>query len=184
MPFKAVLVKGRENYICERRWQELLQEQTRGITTYDAYGLLHLLVWKEHTNTGDVSENSSFDKNRFGVLWHKICSDRYLCGGRKCPFFHSCYVMRLRKNIETASIVVANHSLLLADAQMDNSTLGEYQYLVIDEAHNLMSAASKNLGFTLSYVDLNSLFNHLVHTSKKYSGAFLLKLFRQCRKVF
>jgi len=68
LPFKAVLVKGRENYICERRWQELLQEQTRGITTYDAYGLLHLLVWKEHTNTGDVSENSSFDKNHFGVL--------------------------------------------------------------------------------------------------------------------
>jgi len=182
LPFKAVLVKGRENYICERRWQELLQEQTRGITTYDAYGLLHLLVWKEHTNTGDVSENSSFDKNHFGVLWHKICSDRYLCGGRKCPFFHSCYVMRLRKNIETASIVVANHSLLLADAQMDNSTLGEYQYLVIDEAHNLMSAASKNLGFTLSYVDLNSLFNQLVHTSKKYSGGFLAQIIQAMQK--
>jgi ATP-dependent DNA helicase DinG len=182
LPFQAVLVKGRENYICERRWQELLQEQTRGITSYDAYGLLNLLVWKEHTNTGDVSENSSFDKNRFGVLWHKICSDRYLCGGRKCPLFHSCYVMKLRKNIETASIVVANHSLLLADAQMDNSTLGEYQYLVIDEAHNLMSAASKNLGFTLSYVDLNSLFNQLVYTSRKYSGGFLSQIMQVLQK--
>jgi ATP-dependent DNA helicase DinG len=60
------------------------------------------MVWKERTHTGDVSENSSFDKNRFSGLWHKICSDRYLCGGRKCPFFHTCYVMKLRKNIETA----------------------------------------------------------------------------------
>ena len=182
LSFKAVLVKGRENYICERRWQELLQEQTRGITSYDAYGLLNLIVWKEHTHTGDVSENSSFDKNRFSGLWHKICSDRYLCGGRKCPFFHTCYVMKLRKHIETASIVVINHSLLLSDAQMDNSTLGEYQYLVIDEAHNLMAAASKNLGFTLGYVDLNSLFNQLAHTSKKYAGGFLSLLTQAMHK--
>jgi Rad3-related DNA helicase len=37
--------------------------------------------------------------------------------------------------LKRQSIVVINHSLLLADAPMDNSTLGEYQYLVIDEAH-------------------------------------------------
>ncbi|HNZ33147.1 MAG TPA: helicase C-terminal domain-containing protein [Candidatus Cloacimonas sp.] len=182
LPFKAVLVKGRENYICERRWQDLLQEQTRGISAYDARGLLNLLVWKELTHTGDISENSSFDKNYYSVLWHKICSDRYLCGGRKCLNYHNCYVMKLRKHIESASIVVANHSLLLADAQMDNSTLGEYQYLIIDEAHNLMSAASKNLGFTFSYAELNSLFNQLAHSGKKYTGGFLPQLIQTVHK--
>lgn len=182
LPFKAVLVKGRENYICERRWQDILEEQTRGMSSYDARGLLNLLVWKEHTHTGDISENSSFDKNHYSVLWHKICSDRYLCGGRKCPNFHGCYVMKLRKDIDNASIVVANHSLLLADAQMENSTLGEYEYLVIDEAHNLVSAASKNLGFTLSYADFNSLFNQLSHSAKKYSGGFLPQLHQAVQK--
>ncbi len=102
--------------------------------------------------------------------------------GRKCLNYHNCYVMKLRKHIESASIVVANHSLLLADAQMDNSTLGEYQYLIIDEAHNLMSAASKNLGFTFSYAELNSLFNQLAHSGKKYTGGFLPQLIQTVHK--
>ncbi|MDY0151191.1 MAG: helicase C-terminal domain-containing protein [Candidatus Cloacimonas sp.] len=167
LPFKAVLVKGRENYICERRWEELLLEQTKGLSPYEAQALMYLFVWKQLSNTGDVSENSSFDRKRFSMVWRKICSDRYLCGGRKCPNFLKCHVMKLRKDIETASIVVANHSLLLADAQMEKTTLGEYGYLIIDEAHNLMGAASKHLGFDLGFADFNSLFNQLSYGGKR-----------------
>jgi ATP-dependent DNA helicase DinG len=181
LPFKAVLVKGRENYICERRWEELLMEQTKGLSPYEAHALLYLFIWKQLTNTGDVSENSSFDRNRFSIVWRKICSDRYLCGGRKCPNVLKCHVMKLRKDIETASIVVANHSLLLADAQMENTTLGEYRYLIIDEAHNLMGAASKHLGFDLGYADFNSLFNQLSYGGKRQSG-FLHQLSQTVKK--
>lgn len=181
LPFKAVLVKGRENYICERRWEELLMEQTKGLSPYEAHALLYLFIWKQLTNTGDVSENSSFDRKRFSIVWRKICSDRYLCGGRKCPNVLKCHVMKLRKDIETASIVVANHSLLLADAQMENTTLGEYRYLIIDEAHNLMGAASKHLGFDLGYADFNSLFNQLSYGGKRQSG-FLHQLSQTVKK--
>lgn len=182
LPFKAVLVKGRENYICERRWEELIVEQSKGLSPYEAHALLYLFVWKQVTNTGDISENSSFDKKRFSIVWRKICSDRFLCGGRKCPNFVRCYVMNLRKHIETASIVIANHSLLLADARLENTTLGEYGYLVIDEAHNLMASASKHLGFDLSYADINSLFNQLAHSGKKQLGGFLHQIQQVMRK--
>ncbi|GAB1467775.1 helicase C-terminal domain-containing protein [Candidatus Cloacimonadota bacterium] len=182
LPFKAVLVKGRENYICERRWEELVLEQSKGVSPYEAQALLYLFIWKQLTNTGDVSENSSFDRKRFGIVWRKVCSDRFLCGGRKCPHFVNCYVMSLRKHIETATIVVANHSLLLADARLDNSTLGEYGYLVIDEAHNLMASASKHLGFDLSYSDINSLFNHLAPVGKRQSSGFLHQVMQTIRK--
>jgi ATP-dependent DNA helicase DinG len=171
--FKAALVKGRENYICERRWNEFLLEQARGISTYEARSLLYLFIWKILTQSGDISENSSFDRTRFNIVWRKICSDRYLCMGRKCPHAASCYVMRLRKHIEDSTIVVANHSLLLADIQMENSTLGEYGYLVVDEAHNLMNTATRHLGFSLGYPDVNSLLNQLAGTSKRKPGGFL-----------
>lgn len=174
--FKAVLVKGRENYICQRRWRDLLHEQTKGLTTYDAKALLHLLIWKELSHTGDVSENSSFDKSRNSISWRKICSDRYLCHNRKCPHFNECHVMSLRKHIENASIVVVNHSLLLADLKSEHSTLGEYSYLVVDEAHNLMASASKHLGFDLSYADIITLINQLVTTHKRKKTGFLHQL--------
>ncbi len=175
LPFKAALVKGRENYICERRWEEVMQEQTRGISPYDAHALLYLFIWKMLTKSGDVSENSSFDRSRFSIMWRKVCSDRFLCMGKKCPHATRCYVLSLRKHIETASIVVVNHSLLLADQRMDNTTLGEFEYLVVDEAHNLTTAAVKHLGFDLSYAEPLNFFNQLSPAHKQRSG-FLQQL--------
>ncbi|HOY85529.1 MAG TPA: helicase C-terminal domain-containing protein [Candidatus Syntrophosphaera sp.] len=176
LPFKASLVKGRENYVCERRWEEFLMEQTRGVSPYEAQALLNLFIWKMLTLSGDVSENSSFDRNRFSTVWRKICSDRYLCPGRKCPHATRCYVMNLRKHIETSSVVVTNHALLLADLQMENTTLGEYQYLVVDEAHNLMATASRNLGLELSHADLANLLNQLSQSYRRKSSGFLHQL--------
>lgn len=176
IPFKATLVKGRENYVCERRWDEYLMEQTRGISPYEAHALLFLFIWKYLTKSGDVSENSSFDRTRFNIAWRKVCSDRFMCMGRKCPHGGNCYVMSLRKHIEGSSLVVANHSLLLADLRMENSTLGEYQYLVVDEAHNLMSVATKNLGFELSYADTVNLLNQLSYVYKRKNSGFLHQL--------
>lgn len=176
IPFKACLVKGRDNYICERRWDEFLGEQSKGYTEYEAHAMLYLVVWKQLTHTGDISENSSFDKNRFSFVWRKVCSDRYLCSNRKCPFNKHCYVMGLRRDIENASIVVANHSLLLADRQAENTTLGEYSYLIIDEAHNLMASASRHLGFEFAYADINNLLYQLGSSAKRRHSGFLQQL--------
>lgn len=176
LPFKATLVKGRENYVCERRWQEMMMEQTRGISPYEAQALLYLFIWKYLTKSGDVSENSSFDRNRFNVAWRRVYSDWYACMGRKCPQSKNCYVMNLRKHIETSSIVVANHSLLLADLRMENSTLGEYQYLVIDEAHNLTSTAVRLLGFEFSFADVNNLINQISSAQKRRGVGLMSQL--------
>lgn len=176
LSFKASLVKGRENYVCERRWEELLIEQTRSLTSWDALGLLHLFIWKFLTKSGDVSENSSFDRKRFGSVWRKVCSDRYLCAGRKCPHASKCYVMNLRKHIDNSTLVVTNHSQLLADIQMENSTLGEYSYLIIDEAHNLMATAGKNLGLELSYQDVASQLNQFSQVQRRRRSGFLRQL--------
>jgi Rad3-related DNA helicase len=81
--------------------------------------------------------------------------------------------MNLRREIDNASVVVANHALLLADMRMENSSLGEYHYLVIDEAHNLISSASKHLGSTISYADVIILMNQIAGSSRLHSSSFL-----------
>jgi len=170
LSFKAVLVKGRENYICQRRWDEMMVEHSRELTTWEARGLMYLYVWKLQTLSGDVSENSSFDRNRFGLLWRKINSDRFSCMGRKCPRANECYVMKPRKHIESASVVVANHSLLLADLRNENTTLGEYSHLVVDEAHNLPTSANDLLGFELSYAEIANALYQIAGSGKKRAG--------------
>ncbi len=182
VPFKAVLIKGRENYICERRWEEMLSQGDRELSTWDAQGMLGLYIWKLHTRTGDISENSSFDRNRFSITWRKICSDRYLCSNRKCYHYRNCHVMNLRTQIEKASVVVANHALLLADMRMENSSLGEYKYLIIDEAHNLMASASKHLGSSLSYADVSILLNLIGGSSRRRRSSFVANLSKAVEK--
>ncbi len=173
IPFKAVLVKGRENYVCERKWEELMMEQARGLTPFEASAMLYLLIWRLQTNTGDITENSSFDRSRFGMVWRRIGSDRHYCAGRKCSHFNQCFVMRLRKNVEDASLIVINHSLLLADLMSDHVSLGNYEHLIIDEAHNIMQTASRQLGIELNYAEISNQLNQVSRLSRKKNTAFI-----------
>jgi ATP-dependent DNA helicase DinG len=178
IPFQAILMKGRENYICERKWEELLHEQTRGLTAFEAQALLHLVIWKLQTLTGDVSENSSFDRTRFSLGWRRLCSDRYYCSNRKCVHYTRCYIMKLRQMVEETNLVIVNHSLLLSDLKSDHASLGEYEYLIVDEAHNIMQTAAKQLGLELSYTDLINQLNQLSKLYRKKNIAFLEQIDR------
>src|SRR5207245_7145563 len=55
------------------------------------------------------------------------------------------YVHRARAEAETADLVVINHALLLADAEVGGGLLPEYDHLIIDEAHHLEEAATRGL---------------------------------------
>ncbi len=165
--FKALIVKGRENYICLNRWLET-SLNTQSLTRYEAQGLLYLVVWQHLTQTGDISENNSFDKTKFPASWRLVVSERYFCGGmNRCPNSGKCHVMFIKKKLEEAGIVVVNHSLLLSDLMNEKKTLGEYSRVIIDEAHNLPTVAGKHLGFSLTYFDINQLLNHIVFIKQK-----------------
>ncbi len=174
-PFKAVLLKGRDNYICEKRWLELVNfDFEKNLTPYEAEDLMKLVVWKKYTKTGDVSENTSFQKN--SILWKKVVADRFYCPGKKCSYFSKCYLMKIRKASESASLVIVNHSLLLSDILRENSTLGNFKHLVIDEAHNMPNIASKHFGTSIGYYDVNNLFSQLINVRKDFLGGLLPKL--------
>ena len=165
--FKALIVKGRENYICLNRWLETTLN-INSLTRYESAGLLYLVIWEHLTSTGDISENNSFDKTKFPASWRLVASERYFCGGmNRCPNSGRCHVMFIKKKLEEAGIVVVNHSLLLSDLMNEKKTLGEYSRVIIDEAHNLPSVAGKHLGFSLTYFDINQLLNHIVFAKQK-----------------
>ena len=178
IPFTAGLVKGRDNYVCNRYWENITFNLGDVTSTYDLQGLLYLIIWKEFTTTGDVSENSSFDKNRFGSLWKKLLADRYICTGKRCSHFKNCHYMQVREKLKEANLIIINHSLMLSDLMNENSTLGEYDCLICDEAHNLPDIASKHMGFQLSFADFNNLSNGLYYKSKKVEGGILPSLLK------
>ena len=70
---------------------------------------------------------------------------------------------RARAEAETADVVVVNHSLLLADAEVGGGLLPEYDHLVIDEAHHLEDAATRGLRQEVDGPGLLALLERLGH---------------------
>jgi len=153
LTFTAALLKGRSNYLCLRKWYNVLSDINGYLTQYEMKFLLNLIVWAEMTKTGDVEENQSF-KPYISGLWSKVASDGTSCHGRKCPYYEQCFVMNIRKQADNANLVIINHALLLSDAANEFSVLGNYSNLVIDEAHNLPNAAAVHFGFSITMPDL------------------------------
>ena len=60
-----------------------------------------------------------------------------------------CFFDRAKRKARAANILVVNHALLLADLAMGGGVLPEYNYLIVDEAHNLEDEATDALGFTV-----------------------------------
>ncbi|MCL1960892.1 MAG: hypothetical protein FWG56_03750 [Desulfovibrionaceae bacterium] len=72
--------------------------------------------------------------------WQAVSTDRQACIGGKCPQFNRCPFYLARQDMQEANLIVANHDLLLAAADMGpGSVLPDLAdtMLVLDEAHGL-----------------------------------------------
>jgi ATP-dependent DNA helicase DinG len=147
--FKAVLAKGRNNYLCKRRLQFAIQKQKR---LFDSSGsdLEKIRDWANQTKDGSLSDLPFFPRNN---TWDKVKSEHGNCRGRKCPHFRECFYFIARRGIDKADIIVANHALLFSDLVLKEhgvSILPEYKFVVIDEAHNIEHVAEEHFGINVS----------------------------------
>lgn len=160
--FRAVLLKGRANYLCLHKWESLLLERAGQLGLEQEQEYLTIPVWLEETGTGDLTENGGFWKGeRAQALASRITDDPDYCLGRSCPFQEGCFSLIARRAAREADIVVVNHALLLADLESERGLLGEYKYLIVDEAHNLEGAATDQLTLRLSFWELMTLLDEL-----------------------
>ena len=171
--FKAVLLKGRSNYVSLRRWRRYLAEPCK-----DAEELrfkLKILIWLHSTESGDRSELRLHGREE--VLWANIASDPLDCVGIHCTK-EDCYVHRARAEAESADLVVVNHALLLADAEVGGGLLPDFDHLVVDEAHHLEEAATRGLRQEVDGPGLYALLERLAKAGTPPSG-LLSELQRQ-----
>ncbi len=137
LPFKAVLLKGRSNYICLTRWHRYLNALPQQLHLAARSAIIPIIIWLKHTKTGDISENNGFKLGMYRYVWNEICSEPGYCTTGMCQKYGGCYLGKVRFNAINADIMVVNHSLLLADSAADNQILPGFDALIIDEAHNL-----------------------------------------------
>lgn len=174
---QVALLKGRSNYICLRRWQIALGELVEGLERDLLPALAPVARWLFSTQSGDIEENNAFLSTRGAkALWRRICDDPHRCIGQSCPLYDDCFSVAARRRARGADLVVVNHSLLLADQQSDQAILGEYESLIVDEAHALEEAARHAFTVSLSVHNVDSFLRAIEHPLGKRTGGWLARL--------
>ncbi len=148
---KAVLVKGRQNYVSLRRLQYAANgQQTLYDSREDAQVVKELLDWSTETKTGDLADLGYEPPNN---VWRQVQSDRNNCLGRKCPMYSECHFYKARKEMEEADLLVVNHHLYFSDLSLREehaAILPPHQVVVFDEAHTLEDVATDHLGVSIT----------------------------------
>ncbi|HEX4583781.1 MAG TPA: ATP-dependent DNA helicase [Burkholderiaceae bacterium] len=138
MQTDAVLLKGRQNYVCLQRLNRAAGEDLH--ETREAAGYLRAIERFARTSpSGDRAEVSMVPET--AGIWHAVTSTQDNCLGAECPQFEPCFVYRARRRALASQIVIVNHHLFLADMALRDERFGELlpsvDTVVLDEAHHL-----------------------------------------------
>ncbi len=146
IPLQAVLLKGRNNYLCKTRLEWLIRDARNLLKPHEVESLLPILIWLQWTQTGDLSECPGFWNSRPVRVASLIQCEPGFCTTTLCGRNQGCFFGPLRKTIYQADLLVINHALLLSETHTDG-LLPPHNVVVIDEAHNLIDVAYQR--FTL-----------------------------------
>ena len=151
LKFSAVLAKGRSNYLCLRRLALAFKGQKKLFGSPKQLEQLYQLgEWAMQTETGSRQE---IEFHIDASVWEKVRCDSGLCRAGKCDHFHKCYFQSARIRMQAANIVVVNHALFFSDLALQAASvrlLGNYDLVVLDEAHTVENVASDHFGQEVS----------------------------------
>ena len=148
---KIALLKGRANYLCLERLDQVIAQGVLGDKSVLSE-LSKVRKWNNSTKTGDFTECIELAED--SPIIPQLTSTAESCLGTDCPNYSECYVASARKKALNADLVVVNHHLFFADMAVKESGFGELipnaEVIIFDEAHQLPDIASQYFGQSLT----------------------------------
>jgi ATP-dependent DNA helicase DinG len=144
--FSYAVAKGRSNFVCRLKLDE---DNFAGST--------QMMQWAKAQELGrDTGDMTSVPFQFQMSDWYGVSAEDD-CERAACPFYgkgrngeSECFVYDAIRKFQSAQIVIANHTLVLIDAQLGiGSLLGAYDTLIVDEAHGFAEKAQDTWGVTI-----------------------------------
>ena len=172
---RAAILKGRNNYLCPRRLQ--LMRKRGPETPLEMRVLGKVLVWMNGGGSGDRNE-ININGPEENEIWSRLSAADEHCTtetcqkrmGGMCPFYLA------KQSANSAHIIIVNHALLLSDIATGNRVLPEYDYLIIDEGHQLEAATTNALSFDVSQFSIIRILRDFGNKKKGIVGRYLFLL--------
>jgi ATP-dependent DNA helicase DinG len=153
-PVETALLKGRANYLCLHRLDQITDVATALVADIN-----EVRQWRHRTDSGDRAELIEVAED--SAIWPLVTSTADNCLGQKCPEYSNCHVVKARRAAQEADLVVVNHHLLLADLAMKEEGFVEFlpgaEAIILDEAHQVPDLAVQFFGVSLGSRELERL---------------------------
>jgi ATP-dependent DNA helicase DinG len=161
---KAVVRKGRENYLCLLNFEEAVRRVALS-PGQRTVALALIARWISATPDGDTSGTGFPAFLGASLPLREITDRRGECIYSACPHYRACFIERVVRRARTSPIVIANHALVIAQATREAYALDETTdappdrqlRFVLDEGHHLFDAADSGFAAFLSGLEMADL---------------------------
>ncbi|MFA5205514.1 MAG: helicase C-terminal domain-containing protein [Lentisphaeria bacterium] len=155
---RAAVAKGRGNYLCLRRLGAAGGHQQEYLPGADMLPEMEQLRrWAETTADGSRAD---LPGEPSPAVWEAVCCEAGNCLGGKCLHNRSCFLMRARRKLQEAHVIVANHAFFFSDLAIKGEwdedagepagLLPEFAGVVLDEGHTVENTAAEHLGIRVA----------------------------------
>ncbi len=183
VPFTATYMKGRANYLCLHRLDQI--NDTSGPAAYDVF-LPIVREWAARTETGDRAELQDLPEDV--PFWNDVSATAETCLGTECKRYEECFVTKMRQRAAESDVVIVNHHLLCADAAVRKNAFGEVipacTHAILDEAHQIEDVATQYFGIGLSTYRVDDLANDIERLGLPDAQKAVDKLRDRARQFF
>lgn len=141
---KVALRKGRENYLCLLNLEDLIAQSSLAKSPAQAVAAGLMARWAEISRDGDLSgaDFPGWLPGLLGVANTTGLADRRgECIYSACDHYHKCFIEKAVRKSRRASIVVANHALVMIQTALAGPDGDLPKRYVFDEGHHLFEAA-------------------------------------------
>ena len=146
-PFKFAVAKGRSHYLCPSKLETHLKKNQVPRAFLD---------WAKDTVYGDKLELG----NQVPSYWRQVCAED-CAGASSCKFASECGLIAARRQLATADVIVANHSMVGYNIRLGRRLLPEHEHYIMDEAHQAAAYMRKAFASVLNELTLPNLATYL-----------------------
>jgi len=168
--FTAVLVKGRSNYLCQRRLEQARGRQGH-LFEHDKQleSLWAIEEWAQETTDGSLASLPTLPDP---AVWERVAAEHGNCLGKRCKFYERCFWQAAKRRMQSGNILVVNHALFFSDLALRSAGvnyLPKYDVAILDEAHTIEDVAGQHFGLKLTEAGVGYTLRHL-YDAKRGKG--------------
>ncbi|MEZ9386193.1 ATP-dependent DNA helicase DinG [Vibrio lentus] len=175
--FSFILAKGRQRYCCTEKLAAACGVDGGQMAIFDSKpkkkDIEQLQTMYRSLAQGKWDgDRDSWPKPIDNMIWQMIVSDKHSCNN-SMPTHRDCPFQKARSELDKVDVIIANHSLVMADADLGGGVIlpePENSIYIFDEAHHLPHVARDHSSAAASLKGAASWLERLNQSITKLSG--------------